>query len=853
MPMLGWKSRSWFYPKPTGDPGRDRNARTVQFACFLLAFAVSAVAILNVISGELSAETPILVFTVAGLVAAMVMNRAGSWEWAARTAFLAVLLAAMLLVFEAHDGFRSLSMLVFPGMLLISVMLLDRASYMITAGMVLVAVTALGIAERQGLTRAIPHVRSSTTYDSIFFVDLNLLVFAMIGSRIASDAKSNVFDLCATIDRVSNANLTLNETAEALRESEQQLVSIYNTVRDVIFHLAVEPEGRFRFVSVNAAFLRVTGLSREAVIGKTVNEVIPEPSLTMVLGKYRQAIEEKTIVVWEETSDYPTGRLTGEVSVAPVFDNKGTCTHLVGSVHDITERKRAEAALRESELRYREVFHSFSECIFVLDVTVDGRFRIAGFNPAEEKATGLSNAEVTGKFIDNVLPAETAQRAISHYRRCLEVGSVIHYDEELNLPIGARYFHTNLIPLRDEIGRIYRIVGCCLDFTDLKRSQEEALARQKLESVGTLASGIAHDFNNLLGGVLAQADLALAEYASGASPTAPLKTIQDLAIRGSEIVQQLMIYAGNESEVLELVDISWVVEGMLGLFKVSLTKHAVLETDLGERLRPVRCRAAQLRQIVMNLVMNASEAIGDRDGVIRLTTRPATADRTADIFKGMPEGDYVELAVSDTGAGMSAQTQARVFDPFFTTKSAGRGLGLSVVHGIVRSLGGAIQFASEPGKGTRVHVLLPGAEGTAGVTIDQASGADEEARPSRKSTVLVVEDEDTLRQAVVKMLRRAGFEVSDASSGSAAIDLLRADSGKIDLMLLDMTIPGATFADVVAEAARVQPDIKILATSAYSQEMLVDKLSAPQICAFIRKPFRLSDLVKRLRDACLQT
>ena len=849
--MLDWKSRSWFYPKPTGNLGRDRNARTVQFACFLLAFAVSTLAILNVVNREPSAETPILVFAAAGLVAAMVTNRAGNWEWAARTALSAVLLTAMLLVFEARDGFRSVAMLLFPGMLLISLMLLDRASYLTTAGMVLAAVAALGIAEMHGLTRAIPHVRSSTTYESIFFVDLNLLVFAMIGSRIASDAQSNVFDLCATIDRVSKANLALEETAEDLRKNEQKLVSIYNTVWDVIFHLAVEPEGRFRFVSVNAAFLKVTGLNWEAVIGKTVNEVIPEPSLTMVLKKYQQAIEEKTTVVWEETSDYPNGPLTGEVSVAPVFDDTGICTYLVGSIHDMTERKRAEAALRESELCYREVFHSFSECIFVLDVTPDGRFRIAGFNPAEEKATGLSNAEVTGKFIDNVLPDDTAQRAIAHYRRCLEVGAVIHYDEELNLPIGARYFHTNLIPLRNEIGRIHRIVGCCLDFTDLKRSQEEALARQKLESVGVLASGIAHDFNNLLGAVLAQADLALTEYASGASPASPLKAIQDLAIRGSEIVQQLMIYAGNESEVLELANISSVVEGMLGLLRVSLTKHAVLETDLGERLRPVRCRAAQLRQIVMNLVTNASEAIGDRDGVIHLTTRPTTAGEAADVFKGMTEGDYVEFTVSDTGAGMPAQTQARVFDPFFTTKSAGRGLGLWVVYGIVRSLGGAIQIASEPGKGTRVHILLPGAEETDGVTIDQAFGADEEARPSQKLTVLVVEDEDPLRQAVVKMLRREGFEVRDASNGSAAIDLLRTHSGKIDLMLLDMTIPGASFGDVVAEAARFRPDIKVIATSAYSQEMLVDKLSAPQICAFIRKPFRLPDLVKRLQEACL--
>ena len=340
MPMLGWKSRSRFYPQPTGDPGRDRNARTLQFSCFLLAVAVGAVLIVSGIGREWQ-ETPLLVSGVTGLVAAMVMNRAGRSDWAGRTAFLVALLTAILLVFQAHDGFRSHSMLVFPGLLLISLMMLNRAAYVTTAGIVVVAVAALGIAVKHGLTRATPPVR--TTYDSIFYVDLNMLVIAIIGSRIARDTRSNVFDLRSTIDRVSKANLTLEETAEALRESEQQLTSIYNTVRDVIFHLAVEPEGRFRFVSVNAAFLRVTGLSREAVIGKTVNEVIPEPSLTTVLGKYRQAIEENTTVVWEETSDYPTGRLTGQVSVAPVFDNTGTCTaHLVGSVHDITGLTRAK-------------------------------------------------------------------------------------------------------------------------------------------------------------------------------------------------------------------------------------------------------------------------------------------------------------------------------------------------------------------------------------------------------------------------------------------------------------------------------------------------------------------------------
>jgi signal transduction histidine kinase len=388
------------------------------------------------------------------------------------------------------------------------------------------------------------------------------------------------------------------------------------------------------------------------------------------------------------------------------------------------------------------------------------------------------------------------------------------------------------------------------DITEIKRSQEEALFRQKLESVGTLAGGIAHDFNNLLGAVQAQAELALTESDAGSSCREELSAIRDVAMRGSEIVRQLLIYAGQESTVVELVDLSMVVEEMLSLLNVSITKHAVINTTLDHDLPAVRASAAQIRQIVMNLIANASDAIGDREGIIRLITRRATLKgQSAAISAGMlPDGDYVQLEVSDTGRGMSAQTQAKVFDPFFTTKSPGRGLGLAVVQGIVRSLGGAIYLTSEPDKGSIFQISLPCAETTAEATGHANSVAGELAVPQH-GTILVVEDEGPLRHAVVKMLRKTGFEVFEAADGSTAIDVLRADGDKIAVILLDMTMPGASCGEIVAQAANANPEIKVILTSAYSQEMIEGAMTQPQIHSFLRKPFRLADLLKTLRNS----
>jgi CheY-like chemotaxis protein len=320
-------------------------------------------------------------------------------------------------------------------------------------------------------------------------------------------------------------------------------------------------------------------------------------------------------------------------------------------------------------------------------------------------------------------------------------------------------------------------------------------------------------------------------------------------MRGSEIVRQLMIYAGKESGAVERADLSKTVDEMLSLLKVSVTKHAVIRANLDQELPATCASAPQLRQVVMNLITNASDAIGDRDGVIQIVTRRVALNGASQPNTMLADGDYVELEVSDTGRGMSSETQAKVFDPFFTTKSAGRGLGLAVVQGIVRSLGGAIHLTSELDKGSTFQVLLPCAEATAGAAGDVIPVNRAPVIPPHRGTVLVVEDEGHLRQPVVKMLRKTGFEVFEAADGTSAIDLLRAKGCRIDAILLDMTIPGASSREIVAEAANVRPDVKVILTSAYSQEMIAGAMSSPQIRSFIRKPFEFGDLLKTLRSS----
>jgi PAS domain S-box-containing protein len=555
------------------------------------------------------------------------------------------------------------------------------------------------------------------------------------------------------------------------------------------------------------------------------------------------SIAEEFRVVW------PDGRVRWLLARGSIFrDKAGRAVRIAGVNIDITERREAEEALRQNEVVSQQIFDIIPDCIFVLDVTPEGRFKFVALNPAEEKAVGLSSIEVAGKYVDDVLPEDVAKQVIEHYRLCVQTGGVIAYDDELNLAHGPRYFHTNLIPLRNPAGHIHRIVGCCIDLTDVKHHQEEAIARQKLEGIGVLAGGIAHDFSNLLGGILATTEHTLMEPGIDLLVEEELQRIRTAAVRGGEIVRQLMIYGGKDKPVLEAVDVSQLIEEMVQLLKVSLSKHAVLEMDLRKNLPAVQANAAQIRQVVMNLITNASEAIGNRDGVIRIATEcVAAGQNTTEVnAANLPDIDYIRLEVSDTGTGMTPGVQAKVFDPYFSTKFPGRGLGLSVVQGIVREHKGAIKFVSETGRGTSFQIWLPCEAKVAG-TLKPITPTVTGKAESLTGTILVVEDEDLLRMAVSKALHKAGYSVLEAPDGTTAMQLVHAHNDEIDLVLLDVTVPGTSSREVFAEALRLRPDVKVVVTSAYGEETARAAFAGLQFDHFILKPFHLGNLLGLLK------
>jgi signal transduction histidine kinase len=413
-----------------------------------------------------------------------------------------------------------------------------------------------------------------------------------------------------------------------------------------------------------------------------------------------------------------------------------------------------------------------------------------------------------------------------------------------------------VVPELDESGSVHHILSIVTDIT-AQREAEEARKRlnqqmqhaQKLESLGVLAGGIAHDFNNLLVAILGNAGLALMEL----TPESPARqTIQDIELaaqRAAELTRQMLAYSGKGRFVIEPLNLSRVVEEMAHLLEVSVSKRATVRYRFGEDLPTVEGDATQIRQVIMNLIMNASDALGEQSGVISISTGSTYVDRaylsSAIVDGDLPEGEYVYLEVADTGIGMDEETRARMFDPFFTTKFVGRGLGLAAVMGIVRGHRGAITLDSEPEKGPTVRVLFPASESRDRVETGEADTPDEAASGGR--TILVVDDDATVRSVTRRILEHAGFRVLLAEDGREGLQVYAENPG-IALVLLDMTMPLMDGAEAFQELRRMNPEVSVVLTSGYNEQDATESFAGKGLAGFIQKPYRPQELLTRVYE-----
>ena len=395
---------------------------------------------------------------------------------------------------------------------------------------------------------------------------------------------------------------------------------------------------------------------------------------------------------------------------------------------------------------------------------------------------------------------------------------------------------------------------------DARRAAEasEAQSRhvQKLESIGVLAGGIAHDFNNLLHVVLGNADIALSNLASGSTAREPLEEVVRATLRAADLTRQLLAYSGKGAFIVRHLDLSTEVREMATLLRTSISKQAMLAWELEPRLPAVNADPTQIRQIVMNLITNASDALGETGGTITLRTGVTRLeDLEHQRFGRPPHGEepagrsadpLVFLEIGDDGAGMNPDTLSRIFDPFFSTKFSGRGLGLAAVMGIVRSHNGFIRIRTELGNGTAFRVLFPA---VGGVVPKAEKTSVERSEWRGTGTILVVEDEEGVREVAERILQDIGFHTIAAEDGRQALDIMEDVGGSVTAVLLDLSMPRMGGAETFRRLRELRPELPILMMSGYTEQVVAPQLSnsGPGITGFLQKPFLAEDLIAVLR------
>ena len=671
------------------------------------------------------------------------------------------------------------------------------------------------------------------------------------------------FSLKPLMDEAGKVDLLIPEgrditerklTEESLRETSETLQAII--VASPVAIMATDREGKV--IKWSPAAERTFGWSEQDVIGR-FDPVVPEDALDEFRADFRRVLggEEYSREVRRQKKD---GCLIDvSISTAPLRNAEGEITGAVAIMNDITERKRMEEVLRDSEAKYRRIVDTANEGIW----SVDENFKTTFVNRRMARMLGYDEPEMIGRPVRWFMFEED----LDHLRekmRDRRTGISDRYERRYRHKDGRSvWVILSVTPLVDDKdGSFKGSFAMATDITERKRVEEERLQleqrlhqAEKAESLGRMAGAIAHHFNSLLGAVMGRLELALGDLPQAPRPRKHLAEAMNASQRAADISRLMLTYLGHTVERKEPCNLVQAVREALLLLRPSLPQNVNVKMELPPEAVMIEGDKVHVEQALTNLSLNAAEAIGDDDGQIKVALEVVTAEKLRE-FRLFPSGwepteiGYASIAIADTGSGFDPDTMERIFDPFFSTKFAGRGLGLAVVLGIVRAHGGALAVESQAGLGSIFRVFFPL---LARQTLHPGQEPKVDIEPFREGgLVLVVDDEPMVRDMSEAMLKSFGYEVIVASDGLEALKKFRERQDEVRLVLLDQSLPGMKGCETLAALRALQSDLRVVLTSGYDEEQVMrgDRPEQPQV--FLRKPYYMKDLEAAL-DAALKT
>ncbi len=649
----------------------------------------------------------------------------------------------------------------------------------------------------------------------------------------------------------TTVDVTERRQAEnALKQRESYLSAIIENQPGLVWLKDAES----CFLAVNQAFVTSCGrTSPDQIIGKTDLDIWPRELAEKYQSDDRRTMQSASSITVEEPISIEGQSRWFETFKKPVIDEKGHIIGTTGYSRDVTKRKQAAEELKKNESLFRSITENAFDLISLLDMNCHYVY----CNPSYPFVLGYSIEELIGRSAFELVHPEDRLEIQAAFEKAIQ-GQIVNHAFELRLldKNGAVKWvnhRASLLLNADHVPVQILLMGT--DVTAHKREEEQKekletqlLQAQKMESIGRLAGGVAHDFNNMLGVILGHAELALENTTPSQSIYADLQEIRKAAERSAGLTKQLLAFARKQTAAPKVLHLNETIEGMLQMIRRLIGEQIELKWQPSPDIGPVKIDPTQIDQILVNLCVNARDAI-DGSGHIQIETRALVFDEeTCAGHVGMSPGDYIRLSVKDSGCGMDAETVSQIFEPFFTTKGVGKGtgLGLATVYGIVKQNHGIIEVDSSIGNGTTFHVYLPQHGAPASLNPD-ASGA-ASTKPSAE-TVLLVEDEPAILTMTKNMLQRQGYTVLAAASSSEAIHMAQDHNGKIDVLITDVVMPEMNGRDLARTLLSLFPNLKRLFMSGHTADVLAHHGMLDEGVHFIQKPFTRKALIDKIIDA----